>query len=90
MCPNVYLDTSSSNGWMRWQTGETDLKTVFARALDVVGPKRLLFGSDSSWFPRGWIRRIFEEQKQTLEQMGAPGETVRAIFGGNLRTLLGS
>jgi hypothetical protein len=88
MCPNVYLDTSSSNGWMRWQTGELDLKTVFTRALDVVGPKRLLFGSDSSWFPRGWVRRIFEEQKRTLEKIGASEETMSGIFGGNLRTLL--
>jgi hypothetical protein len=90
LCPNVYLDTSSSNGWMRWQTGEMDLKTAFARALDVVGPKRLLFGSDSSWFPRGWVRRVFEEQKRALEQSGTSDEAMRAIFGGNLRNLLGS
>src|SRR5579884_1131365 len=88
MCPNVYLDTSSSNGWMRWQSGDLDLKTVFRKALDVVGPKRLLFGSDSSWFPRGWVKRIYDEQRQVLDEIGAPEETVRAIFGGNLRTLL--
>jgi len=88
MCPNVYLDTSSSNGWMRWQSGDLDLKTVFRKALEVVGPKRLLFGSDSSWFPRGWVKRIFEEQREALDAIGAPEETVRAIFGGNLRALL--
>ena len=88
MCPNVYLDTSSSNGWMRWQSPDLDLKTVFRRALDVVGPKRLLFGSDSSWFPRGWIKRIFDEQLEALEAIGAPEETAQAIFGGNLRALL--
>jgi predicted TIM-barrel fold metal-dependent hydrolase len=88
MCPNVYLDTSSSNGWMRWQSGDLDLKTVFSKALDVVGPRRLLFGSDSSWFPRGWVKRIFQEQRQALDEIGAPEETVRAIFGGNLRALL--
>lgn len=88
MCPNVYLDTSSSNGWMRWQSGDLDLKTVFRKALDVVGPKRLLFGSDSSWFPRGWVKRIFEEQRQALDEINAPEEAIRAIFGGNLRALL--
>src|SRR6202042_1719769 len=51
LCPNVYLDTSSSNGWMRYQAEDLDLARVFRKALDVLGPKRLLFGSDSSWFP---------------------------------------
>ena len=32
------------------------------RALDVVGPQRLLFGTDSSYFPRGWNYAIFEAQ----------------------------
>ena len=32
LCPNVYLDTSSSNSWMRYEG--LDLKTVFRRALD--------------------------------------------------------
>ena len=35
LCPNVYLDTSSSNSWMRYEG--LDLKTVFRRALDVAG-----------------------------------------------------
>ncbi len=60
LCPNVYLDTSSSNSWLRYQPAATTLVDVFRRALDVVGPKRLLFGSDSSFFPRGWVRSILE------------------------------
>src|SRR5262249_18750042 len=52
LCPNVYLDTSSSNSWMRYDPHGLDLKTVFGRSLDVVGAKRLLFGTDSSFFPR--------------------------------------
>ena len=53
LCPNVHLDTSSSNAWMRYTPGLT-LTDVFRTALDVVGPERLLFGTDSSFFPRGW------------------------------------
>ena len=49
LCPNVYLDTSSTNSWMRYEA--LDLKTVFRRALAVAGPERLLFGTDSSFFP---------------------------------------
>jgi predicted TIM-barrel fold metal-dependent hydrolase len=55
LCPNVYLDTSSSNNWTRYQTPEPSLREVFRRALDVAGAKRLLFGTDSSFFPRGWV-----------------------------------
>ena len=64
LCPNVYLDTSSSNRWMRYAEphhleSRTSLRHVFERALDVVGPQRLLFGTDSSFFPRGWHLRDF-------------------------------
>jgi predicted TIM-barrel fold metal-dependent hydrolase len=84
LCPNVYLDTSSSNGWMRYQTEDLDLAGVFRKALDVLGPKRLLFGSDSSWFPRGWVKGVFDEQVAALRQIGADEGTARAILGGNL------
>ena len=40
LCPNVYLDTSSSNRWMRYQESHLGiLRQVFRRALDVVGPQ---------------------------------------------------
>jgi predicted TIM-barrel fold metal-dependent hydrolase len=48
LCPNIYFDTSSSNRWMRCEPSEIDLPRVFRTALDVLGPKRLLFGTDSS------------------------------------------
>ncbi len=87
LCPNVYFDTSSSNKWIRCEPGVTDLAGVFRRALDVLGPKRLLFGTDSSWFPRGWVRGVFDEQVQALAHVGIDAETARGIFGANLRSL---
>jgi len=89
LCPNVYLDTSSSNSWMRYQTEDLNLVGVFRRALNVVGPTRLLFGSDSSWFPRGWIGRVYQDQIQALKEAGVGAEGARAILGGNLMALLG-
>ncbi|HEU5021569.1 MAG TPA: amidohydrolase family protein, partial [Bryobacteraceae bacterium] len=71
LCPNVYLDTSSSNSWLRYQPGNMTLADAFGRALDVAGPKRILFGSDSSWFPRGWVRAIRETQEKALAEIGA-------------------
>ena len=101
LCPNVYLDTSSSNHWMRYQESHAsearggepraNLRHVFRRALDVVGPKRLLFGTDSSFFPRGWNQAIFEDQARALYEIGVSAADARAIFGENLvRILAGS
>jgi hypothetical protein len=87
LCPNVWLDTSSSNAWMRYEG--LDLKTVFRRALDVVGARRLLFGSDSSFFPRGWNVEILDAQIGALTAIGVSGDEARQIFGLNLEALVG-
>jgi predicted TIM-barrel fold metal-dependent hydrolase len=89
LCPNVHLDTSSSNSWMRYEEAHLDLRTVFRRALDVAGPQRLLFGSDSSFFPRGWNGSIFETQSKALYEIGVTGEVARLVFHDNLVRLLG-
>jgi len=88
LCPNVYLDTSSSNRWMRYQESHMDLRQVFRHALDVVGPKRLLFGTDSSYYPRGWHYQIFEEQATALYELGVNAADARAIFGENLLRIM--
>jgi predicted TIM-barrel fold metal-dependent hydrolase len=88
LCSNVYLDTSSSNSWIRYQAEETDLSRVFRRALDVAGPERLLFGTDSSFLPRGWQAGIFQQQAQALQQLGISRVDAERIFGGNLDRLV--
>lgn len=86
LCPNVHLDTSSSNNWMKYEG--LDLKTVFQRAREVCGPRRLLFGTDSSYFPRGWNAKVFEMQSTALSELGVSPDEAAAIFGGNLERLL--
>jgi uncharacterized protein len=88
LCPNVHLDTSSSNNWMRYEAGPLDLKGVFRKAMEIAGPRRLLFGTDSSFFPRGWQAQIFEAQIRALAELGAGAEDARLILGGNLERLL--
>jgi len=91
LCPNVYVDTSSTNKWMKYEAAspaQFDLPTVFERALDVVGGARLLFGTDSSFFPRGWVASVFDAQIDALSRIGASEEQARAIFGGSIRRLL--
>ena len=88
LCPNVYLDTSSSNHWMRYEAEQVDLARVFRRALDLAGAERLLFGTDSSFFPRGWQTAIFEAQAEALGQIGVSAADARRIFGANLEGLM--
>jgi uncharacterized protein len=88
LCPNVYFDTSGSHQWMKYEPAPLDLVQVFRRVLDVVGPERLLFGTDSSFFPRGWQASVFEEQFDALAEVGVSREEAAAIAGGNLRRLL--
>jgi uncharacterized protein len=85
LCPNVLLDTSSSNAWIRY--AGLSLAAVFRRALAVAGPERLLFGSDSSWFPRGWVTTVYEQQSAALDEIGAGTEARDRIFGGNFDRL---
>ncbi|MCI0664451.1 MAG: amidohydrolase [Acidobacteria bacterium] len=88
LCPNVYLDTSSSNSWMKYEAAAVDLKEIFKRAIAVAGHERLLFGTDSSFFPRGWRAPVFEAQVEALTEIGLSNEQAGAIFGGNLRRIL--
>lgn len=82
LCPNVLFDTSSSNSWIRYHPGLT-LSAVFKTALSVVGPNRLLFGTDSSFFPRGWVRDVYEQQSAVLDELGVDSEVREKVFGGN-------
>ena len=82
LCPNVFFDTSSSNGWLKYHPGLT-LADVFRRALDVLGSDRLLFGSDSSFFPRGWVKDVYQQQAAVLDEIGASAEVREKIFSSN-------
>lgn len=84
-CENIYLDTSSSNSWIQ---PPLTLKDVFKKALDVLGPQRLLFGTDSSFFPRGWRKDIYEIQSEILDELQVSQQDKSLIFGGNIARIL--
>ena len=86
LCPNVYLDTSSTNRWMAYHSGLT-LTDVFRQAVLIAGPQRLLFGTDSSFFPRGWNRAIWDAQSAAMRQLSLSEPDVEAIVGGNFDRL---
>jgi predicted TIM-barrel fold metal-dependent hydrolase len=85
-CGYIHLDTSSSNGWMKYYPGLT-LDAVFRQALAVAGAQRILFGTDSSFFPRGWQKGIYAVQTAALRAAGASEMDRQLILGGNFERL---
>lgn len=85
-CPTIHLDTSSSNSWMKYYPGLT-LDVVFRQAVRVAGPDRLLFGTDSSFFPRGWQSPIYDAQLKAMDQAGLDAHAREKMFSGNFERL---
>ena len=85
---NIVLDSSSSNSWVKFHPGLT-VRDSFARAIDCIGPERLLFGTDSSFFPRGWQQPVFEAQRAILNELGLNETAQAAILGNNFDRILG-
>jgi hypothetical protein len=82
MSRNIVLDTSSTNGWINYHPG-LSLADVFRHAALAVGPERLVFGTDSSFFPRGWQRPILDVQLSAMESVGLAPPDIARILGGN-------
>lgn len=87
-CPNVYADTSGLPGWAKYLDGAPSATTVLRQAVAVMGVDRLLFGTDSTFFPRGWRRDVFDEQLRVFQEAGLGGEEIGKLLGGNLERLL--
>ncbi|MCB9915403.1 MAG: amidohydrolase [Planctomycetes bacterium] len=88
-CENVHVDTSSSNSWMRVLLPQVRLADVLERALDVFGPGRILFGTDSGTFPTGWRIDRFDEQKTAFAACGVREADLQQIMAGNTLRLFG-
>lgn len=87
-CPNVVTDTSSTNGWVKTQPDLPSLTTVLARSLDVFGPERVLFGTDSNVFPAGWRKERYDQWRATTEELGLSDEDRARFFHENADALL--
>lgn len=89
VCGNVHVDTSGSNEWIRWMPYELTIASLFRTFLETAGPRRVLFGTDSSWFPRGFAHQYLEVQFRACQEIGVPEADLRLIFAGNAARLLG-
>jgi uncharacterized protein len=87
-CPNVYIDTSGSNQWMRWVPYELNLEILFRKYRETMGAGRILFGTDSSWFPRGFATQYLDEQVRAMVYVGYSESEVDAVLCRNAAALL--
>ena len=88
MAPNVYADTSSVAGWAKYLEGAPAPARVLRQAVDVMGARRLLFATDSTFFPRGWRRDVLDEHLRLFAEANLTDEQAAQILGGNLPQLL--
>ena len=87
-CANVYVDTSGSGTWMRYLPRPLDFPEVLQRLLEVFGPARILFGTDSRHATEGYRHRLLQSHRDALEALGVPDDARRAVLGGNMARLL--
>jgi len=87
-CANVHADTSGSGTWMRYLPQPLTLPAVLERLLDVFGPDRILFGTDSRHAAEGYRHWLLRSHREALEALQVPDAGRRAILGGNMARLL--
>ena len=87
--PNVHAKVSGLNtaaDWETWTAGDLASRSAFA--LEVFGPKRLLFGSD--WpvaILAGDYAKVWSETNAVLDNLGVSGADRAAILGDNAASL---
>jgi len=87
-CPNVYIDTSSSNSWLRLLPEAPSLARALEVCLEAFGPDRILYGTDSSTFPRGYRLDIQQELRGAFDALKLDENVRSKILGGNLARVL--
>ena len=90
---NVYMDSSGSNSWMKYMPYDLDLKQIFKKAIIAGGSNKVLFGTDSTFFPRGWRMNVFESQYRALMELKSESivdnDAIKNIFHDNIVGLTG-
>lgn len=90
---NVVVDSSGSNSWMQYLPYDLTITKIYEKALRAGGSCRIVFGTDSSFFPRGFRFNVLQEQynavKSLCPQLCYSEEDVDLIFRGNILRLTG-
>lgn len=85
---NIYVDTSGSNQWMRWMPYTVTLESLLRKAYETFGPHRIIFGTDSSYFPRGFAERYLLDLIRAARYNGMPDRDLQCILHTNAWHLL--
>ncbi|MBD3173112.1 amidohydrolase family protein [Candidatus Bathyarchaeota archaeon] len=90
---NVYMDSSGSNSWMNYLPYDMTLKKIYRKAIQAGGSEKILFGTDSTFFPRGWRISILEAQVNACRGLKADGvitkKDISNIFHDNIVRMTG-
>ncbi len=84
---NVCVDTSGTNNWRLYYPGEPSLEQVFRDALRAFGPKRILLGTDSTFWG-GYRHQILQEQLEILSHLDLAPADRDLIRSGNAQRVL--
>ena len=87
-CKNVYTDTAGSNAWILEHHPPLALSEVFAQTRETMGAERILFGSDSGVFPRGYRADVLRMQEAAMRAAGFSDSEREGVLGGNLTRIL--
>ncbi len=87
---NLYLDSSGTNVWMKYLPYPITLKEVFMKALDVFGPERLIFGTDSRALGfQNYREWCLYSHLGILREIRMEREQVSLVMGQNIKRLMG-
>ena len=85
--PNVYVDTSGNNLWTKWTMEQWSLEQLFRVFSDTMGSERIIFGTDSEWFPRGFVRKYLELQFEAMVAAGMSEAEIQNVLSLNSERL---
>jgi predicted TIM-barrel fold metal-dependent hydrolase len=85
---NIWVDTSGTNNWREYTPGAPSLDDVFRDVLRAFGPRRVMFGTDSTLADE-YREQILRDQRAVFERLQTSKQDCAAIFGGNARRLFG-
>lgn len=88
-CANVYVDTSSSNEWLKLLEQPVTLARALQLCLESFGAERILFGTDTSVLPRGYRTDVLNGLRKAFDELKLDEAVRGKILGGNLARVLG-
>lgn len=86
---NLYVDTCGKNVWIDYLPYRITLSEVFEKSLEVFGPERIIFGTDSRMLSRGYRKMVLDQQLSILRSLELGKEEISLIMGANFMRLIG-